>query len=41
MCREMIQEKFNFFLDEMIMRRNRNTLGKLEKDGQQPLYWDL
>ena len=38
-CREMTVEKFNFFLDELIMRRNRATLAKLERTGQRPGYW--
>lgn len=38
-CREMHVDKFNFFLDEMIIRRNKLTLEKLKKDGQAPSYW--
>jgi hypothetical protein len=38
-CREMLVDKFNFFLNEMIIRRNRRTLAKLEKEGQRPRYW--
>jgi hypothetical protein len=34
--REMGVVKFNFFLDEMIMRRNRLLKAKLEKDGMMP-----
>jgi hypothetical protein len=34
--REMGVVKFNFFLDEMIMRRNRIVRAKLEKDGMIP-----
>lgn len=30
-CREMLVDKYNFFLDEMIMRRNRMTLSRLGK----------
>lgn len=41
MCREMVRERFEFFLDEMIMRRNRVTLEKLESDGCMPTYWTL
>ncbi|KAI0681980.1 hypothetical protein BC835DRAFT_1289183 [Cytidiella melzeri] len=41
MCREMSREKFEFFLDEMIMRRNKWILGKLERNGQHPTYWEL
>ena len=38
-CREMHADRFNFFLDEMIMRRNRNTLNKLTSQGAMPDYW--
>ncbi|KAI0082897.1 hypothetical protein BDY19DRAFT_999125 [Irpex rosettiformis] len=38
-CREMVHEKFEFFLDEMIMRRNKVTLTKLKRDGHMPNYW--
>ena len=38
MLREMGVVKFNFFLDEMIMRRNRITKAKLEADGAFPHY---
>jgi len=30
--------KFNFFLDKMIMRKNRVTKAKLEADGAFPHY---
>jgi hypothetical protein len=30
MCREMLVDKYNFFLDEMILRHNRLTYNKLE-----------
>ncbi|KAI0072001.1 hypothetical protein K474DRAFT_1711971 [Panus rudis PR-1116 ss-1] len=40
-CREMTVEKFNFFLDEMIMRHNRITLARLQLTGQSPDYWKL
>jgi len=33
---EMGVVKFNFFLDEMIMRKNQIVKGKLEKDGMFP-----
>jgi hypothetical protein len=36
--REMGVVKFNFFLDEMIMRKNRVTVTKLETDGMIPHY---
>jgi len=34
--REMRMDKYVFFLDEMIMRRNRMTKEKLEKEGMVP-----
>ncbi|KAI0083669.1 hypothetical protein BDY19DRAFT_865903, partial [Irpex rosettiformis] len=39
-CREMHVLKYNFFLDEMVMRRNRLTLSKLEAGGYRPMYWN-
>lgn len=38
MCREMQVDRFNFFLDEMIMRKNRLLHAKLEAEGAQPSY---
>ena len=38
--REMNVVKFNFFLDEIIMRRNRSLIYKLEKDGKMPGSWN-
>ena len=38
-CREMLVDKFSFFLDEMIIRRNRHTLKNLADTGQAPHYW--
>ncbi|KIJ60420.1 hypothetical protein HYDPIDRAFT_98612 [Hydnomerulius pinastri MD-312] len=38
-CREMIVHKYNFFLDELILRRNCRTLEKLESEGQKPRTW--
>ncbi|KIJ07348.1 hypothetical protein PAXINDRAFT_90571 [Paxillus involutus ATCC 200175] len=38
-CQEMLVHKYNFFLDELILRRNRRTLEKLERDGQRPRVW--
>jgi hypothetical protein len=38
-CREMLHVKYNFFLDEMIIMRNRMTKAKLEKDGKSPGNW--
>ncbi|KAG8916564.1 hypothetical protein FRC01_002991 [Tulasnella sp. 417] len=37
-CREMQVDRFNFFLDEMIMRKNRLLIAKLKADGAQPSY---
>ena len=36
MCREMLVDKYNFFLDEMILRRNRLTYNKLALACDQP-----
>jgi len=41
MCREMRVDKYNFFLDEMIMRKNRMTKSKLHKDGMNPRYFAI
>ncbi|KAH6901611.1 hypothetical protein BKA70DRAFT_1435986 [Coprinopsis sp. MPI-PUGE-AT-0042] len=38
MCREMHADRYNFVLDEMIARRNRMTLEKLEREGRNPTY---
>ncbi|KAG2038581.1 hypothetical protein BDR03DRAFT_981530 [Suillus americanus] len=38
-CWEMLVDKFNFFLGEMIIRCNRGTLQKLAEGGQTPCYW--
>ena len=38
-CCEMRIYRYNFFLDEMIRRRNRLTLAKLDKGGQEPGTW--
>ena len=37
--REMRSYRFNFFLDEMIMRRNRETVLALAAKGEKPGYW--
>ncbi|GJE99712.1 hypothetical protein PsYK624_159830 [Phanerochaete sordida] len=37
--REMRVERFNFFLDEMIIRRNRQTIAKLDREGALPVTW--
>lgn len=38
-CREMLVDKYNFFLDEMIMRRNQATKAKLIEQGHCPGNW--
>jgi hypothetical protein len=38
--REMLPDKFDFFLDEMIMRRNVEHLKKLEEQGHNPRSLD-
>ena len=40
-CREMTAHRFNFFLDEMIRRRNIITKKKLAKEGSQPKTWPI
>jgi hypothetical protein len=37
--REMRVDQYNFFLDEMVRRRNDWTIGELEKKGKSP--WNL
>ncbi|KAI0039532.1 hypothetical protein FA95DRAFT_1585268 [Auriscalpium vulgare] len=37
-CREMLTTKYNFFLDEMIMRRNVTVVERLRKQGHNPMY---
>jgi hypothetical protein len=41
MCREMLVDKYQFFLDEMMMRRNQVTKAKLEGQGMFPSIWSL
>jgi hypothetical protein len=38
-CREMLKDKYNFFLDEMVLRRNKATLEKLHREGCRPATW--
>jgi hypothetical protein len=38
-CREMLPDKYDFYLDEMILQRNKITKVKLEKDGKCPSTW--
>jgi hypothetical protein len=40
-CREMSAIKYDFFLDEMILRRNQLTKEKLEKEGKRPGNWPI
>ena len=37
-CREMRSDRYNFFLDEMIMRRNSHTVAKLQGK-EMSNYW--
>ena len=36
MCREMLPDKFDFFLDEMIRLRNKELIRRLEAKGHHP-----
>lgn len=38
-CREMRVDRYNFFLDEMVCRRNLMTIEKLQKEGCSPSTW--
>jgi hypothetical protein len=38
-CCEMSIDKYEFFLDEMIMMGNRRTKEKLAKDNKEPTLW--
>lgn len=38
-CREMVADKYEFFLDEQIIIRNEITREKLEAQGFCPSYW--
>jgi hypothetical protein len=38
-CREMLVDKYIFFLDEMIRRRNNLTKERLAKQGRRPRNW--
>ena len=35
-CREMTPVKYDFFLDEMILRKNRYTIASLAQQGKEP-----
>ena len=41
MCREMLVDKCDFFLDQMILRRNRMMRAKLDAQGACPSNWPL
>jgi len=41
MCQEMCVDKYNYFLDEMIMRKNHLTKAKLAKDGMNLCYFTV
>ncbi|KAG2037617.1 hypothetical protein BDR03DRAFT_1050033 [Suillus americanus] len=38
-CHEMLAHKFNFFCDELILRRNRRTKHRLRQEGHNPRTW--
>ncbi|KAG6904613.1 hypothetical protein DXG01_008620 [Tephrocybe rancida] len=40
-CREMRPDKYDFFLDQMILQRNEMTRAKLEKQGRLPQIWPM
>ena len=40
-CREMLVDKYDFFLDQMILCRNRMTRIKLETQGSRPSNWPI
>ncbi|KDQ59117.1 hypothetical protein JAAARDRAFT_57079 [Jaapia argillacea MUCL 33604] len=40
-CHEMLVDKYNFFLDEMILHWNRMTYEKLLKEGRHPGYYHI
>jgi hypothetical protein len=37
----MLVDKYTFFLDEMILRRNQMTREKLAKEGRSPENWPI
>lgn len=39
-CKEMLAYKFNFFLDELIIRRNRRTISTLARQLAVPDTWE-
>ncbi|KAG1731000.1 hypothetical protein EDB19DRAFT_1831826 [Suillus lakei] len=38
-CHEMLAHKFNFFCDELILRRNQQTKHRLREEGHNPRTW--
>ena len=40
-CREMLVDKYTFFLDEMILCRNQMMREKLAKEGKSPENWPI
>ena len=38
MLREMTEDRYNFFLDELIMQKNAATKARLDSDGHLPSY---
>jgi hypothetical protein len=37
-CREMSQDRYEFFLDEMVARKNKITFERLREGGSNPRY---
>lgn len=40
-CREMSADKYDFFLDELIMRRNIMTIENLQNNNLNPQFWPV
>ena len=40
MCRQMTPDKYDFFLDEQMVRRNLVTEARLAAAGHCPTFWD-
>ena len=40
-CREMLIDKYNFFLDKTMLCRNRVTKEKLLQEGEMPRTWPM
>lgn len=41
MCREMLVDKYDFFLDQMILCQNHATRAKLDTQGTRPGNWPV